>query len=424
MIELLSIRFVHTPSVLDGSVRTALPVRKNSEREIAYPEWQAGITATAADSPAVYTIPDLTNHTVTIRVRLRSNDPQIRNVYVRAVNAAPLDENRGCRAIVSLFLGRRVDPADINVNILGDIAEREVSFGPGRESDELEFTVSRSDVNFIAAGKTTWIWQYRYSLMESWNNFMQTEHNIYSILSAPTAPWVISTTDEISRHFLLWTDVLDHACWWARGQRSIENAAGAITDQLYARGNMNILRYETTSGDPRFTDLSSHRFSLQRFLNVLSGAAARPGRVNCDDIACALVVFANALGCDLWVVKIGGTSEDFYINPVRVIGVAEWNFVTESRRPPISWDYHTVAMTGGGTFEDNVFDGLIQLNGNRAPTLAPYTPMLAKNFPFGEVGDTIPNSYRYRLAASDTRSQRLCSPCPDEKYRPVIWWIS
>jgi hypothetical protein len=135
---------------------------------------------------------------------------------------------------------------------------------------------------------------------------------------------------------------------------------------------------------------------------------------------CALVPFANALDCDLTVGMIGGR-EQFHLNPVRVIGVDAWDRVVDSHRDSRgNWfDYHTVAMTGGATYEDNVYDGMLLLNNNVDPASPPYRPILAKNLLFGDVGSS--DTYRQRLAQRDQQSQENCTPRPEMQYRPIIW---
>ena len=427
MIELQTISFAHTPYTTDGTVRNALPSRKNGDTAISNPEWILRGTNLPGDSQAVYITSDILQHIVTIKVNLlRSDDTQVQSVFIRAIDAAPFDRNLGClAALVRLFTGQRVNPDDLNINILGTVLEREVTFDQSGQAVGIDFTISGGHVDYVASGTTSWLWQYRLASSDTWTTFGQSNHTIYAILEQPTTPWVLHPIDDDSWRSVLWTDVLTHTCWWARGQRTISGAAGAITEQLYARGGMNILRYETTAGISQFfnMDMGTPRFKLQGFLDVLTGEATQPGRVNCDDTANALTVFANALGCELWVVELGTHSSDFNINPVRVIGIAEWNHVTEGQANPIFWLYHTVAMTGQGSYEDNVFDGLIQLNGNHDPASAPpYNPILAKDFPFGEVGSTEFNSYRHRLARSDNHSQGNCSP--QNKYHPIIWWAT
>jgi len=418
MIEILSIQFSHTPS--DGRTSTALAVRKNGTVDALIPEWQAGVTRTAEDSVAAYAISDAAQRQVTIRVRLHSTEQQVRSAFVRAIDAAPPVTRRGCLAIVRWFLGSPLDLDGANLNVLGQPQEREVLFGADGDSDPVEFTLTgtRFDLG-VVAGTTTWQWQYRLASTDDWTNFGEpTAHTIYEILSRPTLPWVTAPgTDESSRHSVLWTDVLEQVCSWARGQTTLAGAAGALTEQLFALGDAGILTYERIRGEPRFLG-PARDFQLQRFLDVLSRPGAeRPQEVNCDDCACALVTFSNALGCNLWVGTIG-TPEQFYLNPVRAIGVSEWNRVIGE----LNWlDYHTVAMTGEATVFDAVFDGMLQLNRNSDPAISPYRPMLAKNLNFGDVDSIGMGTYRQRLARRDRRSQLNCEPRPELKRRPAIW---
>lgn len=437
MLELLSIQFAHTPSL--ESYATALNVRKNGSTEASVPEWIPG--RTAGDSRAVYAISGITGRLIKIRVRIRSTDMQQGPVFIRARAYVPSDQiQRGCNAIVGLFLLKKVNPDDINVYILGDVAEQRVNFMRGI-ADDLEFTVAQRGVDFIATGKTTWTWECRTSSTGTWAPFAQTEHTIYTVLSPPTEPWELSGRDEVTQHHLLWTDLLEHACWWARGQRTLDGAAGAITEQLYERGSstFNLLRYEHGSGSPAFTDRRSRRFNLQGFLNAIDLSRRTPTDVNCDDCSCALVTFANALGCELWVVPVGsrpsasggGLDRHIYLNPIRVIG-SEWNNVIREQNDAMLGNYfwyHSVAMTGECTFEDNVYDGMLQVNGNTPPfSDARPEPLYVKKFRFGAIGDTdYPDDrvYRYRLAKQNigtTQSQNYCTPRNDLRYRPVVWW--
>ena len=442
MPALVTIRFAHTPSL--ESWATALNMRKNGTTDALIPEWVPG--RTASDSKAVYAISDIRVRLIKIRVRLSSSEVQQGPLFVRAVAYIPSDQRqRGCNFFATLFTSGTPNVEDVNEYILGDVEEQSVSFTSGL-SEELEFTVAQRGVDYIASGRTQWMWEYRSSPKDKWTAFGQSDHTIYTVLAHPTAPWVLSATDEPSRHHLIWTDVLDHACWWARGQRTLEDVAAAITQQLFERGSssLNLLRYEHDSGGSSFVaDMHTHQFDLLGFLNAIDLSRSSPTTVNCDDCSCALVTFANALGCDLWVVPVGARPQkpgglDFtgqiYMNPIRVIGSAWNDVITTLRDTDLGsyFYYHSVAMTGNGTFQDYVYDGMLQVNANDPPyrTPPPPEPLFVKKFRFGDAHDTDhPHDrlYRYRFAKLNTltpptRSQNYCTPRSDLKYRPVLWW--
>jgi hypothetical protein len=448
MIELISIQFAHHPTG-DFEV-AAYNVRKNATTEIAVPEWVPG--RTAADSRAVY---DWTNFAlqrlVAIKVRLRTTNLNIGSAYIsaRAISSVP-ESRRGCGFFARWFTRTRPNPADINVNILTGVREQLVNFGADGESGEIIFYAlyDYAPVIRITSGTTTWIWSSRQTPEESLTSFIQTQHTFYSIFR-PAPPWVLEATDESSRHHLLWTDVLDHVCWWARGTQDPMEGATWITQQMYLRGSpdINRLRYEHVAGRASFANRETHRFDLQGFLNAIDLAGTGITTVNSDDCACALVCFINAVCGGTSVLVIGaepqnageaGLDRKIYLNKVRPIG-SEWDHVIDSQRDGAgSFLWHHSAVID--PYHELIWDATLQVT--ERPGTPERTPLYVAEFKFGRIGevdyfrdpdmfyvrdgaDRWLRYYRYHLAKPDdtlTSSQTACNPRQDLQYIPIIWW--
>ena len=85
MIYLEEIAFNHDPT---SATTDAINLRRNATDWVHVPEWRRGISITAEDSPAAYSIGQVAGHTVTIKASLSCTDPNVVTAEVRAVGYA------------------------------------------------------------------------------------------------------------------------------------------------------------------------------------------------------------------------------------------------------------------------------------------------------------------------------------------------
>lgn len=218
----------------------------------------------------------------------------------------------------------------------------------------LNFTSSLPDVG---KHEFTWKWDiYAIPVNEpgycaGWNT-TETTHTYYTVLAEPQAPMEEP-----------WTSVLDYACVWASGESTPGVAATKVTESLYSSGFV----YDTIEGRQRYGD--GNDFELANFVSEIG----EDQFVNCLDMAKAVTTFANALGCNLSVLKFKGNAWNypydpeygFWVNLIDPIGiaVAPTNNVFES--PPIADDcregyfkYHAFSVDEN----NHVWDACLKYN--------------------------------------------------------------
>lgn len=428
-----SIRFNHTP----GSARlSAINVRRNAGAPVTTPEWRRGQTALPEQSPAVYAIGNVDPRALTVRVALRTDDPSLSAVEVRAIEAPrpslpwwlpyyvhqpellwgpnPLFARLSdYQAWLSYSAWYRAVQAVANAgpNVLGEVAPTVVSFGPNRRTrtENLPLAGPRLVERGVSVGDVAWRWQYRPAGGGAWRDMGTTLHRVYSVLAVPTAPWTQSPSGPDNTQ-LPWLEVLDFACDWARGARTAEEAASAVTRRVFALGN-GMLQYGCPIG--AVTRYSFPHFNCTAFLERLRGGVGNGPYVNCTDCATIVSTFANALGCDLWQSRMGSYDPPFETNPIRVIGSWLWQSPCGTG---LGFSYHEVAWSGGCTAEDAIFDACVALDADVNPTSPPIRGEVPANLRFGMPGD---GQYRDRMAAPSGRA--LCVPRPAERKRRLVF---
>jgi hypothetical protein len=147
-------------------------------------------------------------------------------------------------------------------------------------------TYSGSSVpDYVSSSFIAWGWKVSKVNGQSINphfSFGSSEHYYYTVLDTPHAPM-----NEV------WTEVLDRSCVAAYGAASADDAASGILEYLY---NDLGLSYDNYSGAPTYTDYSEGNFVLSSFLY---DTPSEGQAVNCYDMGKALVIFANAVGCNM-----------------------------------------------------------------------------------------------------------------------------
>lgn len=390
-VRLDAIQLNHDPASVHNS---AINIRKNNTTFVSVPEWRAGISVSAADSPAAYVKMETQGQTILIKARFRWTGEHGGHVKIRAVD--PTAHGSGCLGIIRKILNA------IFGNVLGEVKEKMVHFNApglgGWETFELENT--RLDQVGVGIRTTHWQWQYRER--GTWHDFDDSRHRIYVLLETPTAPWQ-QAPYQASNTQLPWTDVLDKSCVWAVGAVDRDTAAAKITERVYDLGN-SVIEYDCPHGGA--TQYAYPNFDCTAFLERIAGGPGNGQYVNCTDCATFVSTFANALGCDLWQSRMGW---GFQLNPLLAIGSSVWDTACGWS----GFSYHEVPWKDGCTASDRVYDACLQVDGDADPTTAPHTPLLPVNMVFGTPGS---GGYRDKLSPSGT-----CDPQPTSRTRRSVF---
>lgn len=419
-VELLAIGFNHDP----GTTADALGVRRNAQEFVAAPEWRRGQSVEPGDSVAAYALEATRGRTLTIQVRLRSLDPALRTFEVRA-REAPLSP------LLQAWLAATLEPlapwpayyvaafqelyrrlVEATAPVLGTVRPRSVTVGPDGQSGFETFELDGPTLwtRGVGVDDVRWQWQFRRDPAGPWTAFAETAHRIYSVLAAPGPPWQSAPHDPANTQ-LPWTEVLDHACRWARGAHTRDEAAARITRAVYALGPGRVEYGCAIGGLSQYTALAAPFFFCTAFLERLRGGLGNGRYVNCTDCATIVSTFANALGCDLWQSRMG-VGVVFPVNAIRTIGgTGGWTV-------PCSWpgfSMHEVAWEGACTASEEIFDACLEVDDTIDPTRPPHRPLLPANLRFGLAGERL---YRDRLATPAGRA--LCEPQPDSRQRRFV----
>lgn len=216
-----------------------------------------------------------------------------------------------------------------------------------------------------------WHWKYREidpktgkPNSETWTSIEIRCIKVYLLLDEPKFPWTAQGVRRRTSPVLNfpWEQALELACLWAKGCKTIDQAAVAVTKSLHAQ---KAICYQTGPQYVKiYTDdaqevlqswnhpgtewrvVSKRRYlNLSRFLRDLADFEGSKHEVNCDDCAYIVASLANLLGCDLWVGRLQGTAANelsygvylnaFLINQVKEIG---GEMTTHGH-----FNYHTIA---------------------------------------------------------------------------------
>jgi len=366
-----------TTSSTDG-----LNLRRNATTGIVLPEWREGFSTRPEDSPAAYSITDTAGVQVSIQARFRHRDGQPGTIEVRAH-----EEQAGG-------------------NVLGRVRARTVTFGAGGQTPMEPFELEDVKLSHWGVGVRTvaWRWEYRAGGGD-WKSIATSRHLIYSLVSVPKPAWQQQPFAPGNVE-VLWTEVLNYACEWARGAHDEGEAARLVTEAVYRLGPAAVT-YDCVGGGA--THYANFGFDCTAFLERLGGGVGNGYYVNCTDCATITSTFANALGCDLWQSKMGW---NFELNDILGIGSTTWQQCCPGWT---SFSYHEVAFSGACGVADHVWDACLQVNGGPDPTTAPRVALLPTDMLFGNPGAMM---YRDRLASVAGRPN--CNPQPATRVRRVI----
>lgn len=366
-----------------------LNLRRNGKQAVSLPEWQRGISHRPEDSPVAFQVAQSSRHPCRISARFRQTDPH--GARTASVRAMP-EESTGH-------------------NVLGPTSAAEVTFGADGLSEWTSFDLRQHRFAGLGVGVWDLAWQWECCQHGIWRAFDRSEHRVFTTLKAPNDPWQLEPFDPTNIR-IPWVEALEYACRWAHGARTEDEAAVAITRQINQLGPA-LLDYECLiPGNPVYGF-----FRLTSFLDLLKGGAGLGRTVACTDCACAVVVFANLLGCDLWKIDINTEPLDgspppanqFVINPVLVIGSNAWGIPCGLT----GFGFHSVACKGELEPDDRVFDACLRVAECPGQSRDPVVPA---NMRFGTPGS---GDYLDRLVAPESRE--IVVPQGWARYRPNIF---
>jgi hypothetical protein len=357
----------------------AFNIRRNETAAITLPEWQ-GNNGSPLSSPAAYAKASIGNNKVIVKARFHSTDTTLGKIWVQALDGHPPPANAA--------------------NVLGTVPPTEVLLNNG-QPDFVPLTLDHVTINTAGVSVSEVIWRWQFSLNgTAWTDLVTTTHRIYTVLSLPTAPWQ-PLSPQITNIQVPWTEVLDLACDWAKGQQDVAGAAGKITDNINALGPGKVI------WDPKSSYIKegTRNFLCSQFLDLIRRGPQSGQTVNCADCATAVSIFSNILGASL---SQAGMGTDFSYNHLIKIG-GQAPFAS-------SFQLHEVAWTGDCTNDDFVFDACLQLDGEGPPETDPFVALLPKNMLFGTPED---EQYQFRLSGRKTFGG-LCQADPGSKRQRII----
>jgi hypothetical protein len=367
-LEAISFNHVHDPA---SATRDAFTIRKNQIADVTVPEWKRATTL-PGDSPALYTIGQLSENRLTIKAQFGRQNADPSSVEVHAVGKSG--------------------------NVLGDVKSRTITFENGLSAVEL-FELETPQPNpGVGVWDIAWDWLVEGTLLQT------TEHRIYTIVKPPEAPWG-QPGSSFPGFQVPWTEVLEHACRQAAGAKNADDAAAKLTGWVYSLGVSKLGYDDYGSGSSHFTIGGMRTFKCTKFLELLAGGLVPRGRVNCTDCATILSSFANILGCNLTQSRIGF---EFETNRIQKIGLD-----SPVRQP---FKFHEVAWKFPPEGAPSVYDCCLRLDGDANPADDHFSPTLAINLPMGVPARS---GYHFRLIAP-TNGGEACQESRKTRLRRKI----
>lgn len=370
-LSVTAIMFNHDPN----STTDALNIRRNATEEVPVPEWTPQVTA-PEQSPAAYSIEDVRNQVIRIKVQLTMTPPGSGEFFVRAMGGGVLGPVTRPQAVV--FSGGGTQPAFL----------------------EFELRNHKVGLGGVLVQNIRWRWQFRQKGKPAWRPMHESEHRIYIVLKAPSGPWQSTPYPNTQN---VWTEVLDYACTWARTAKNIRAAAARVTRAVNAPAGdvkydmaAGVCHYSSPPGAPGSFDCTAY---LDRLRNGNGSTAS--AIVNCTDCATINSTFANSVGCDLNQSVMG---YNFDLNPIIAIGFSSFGFPNWGP----AFGYHEVTWEGADA-GDPVWDSCLKTNRNGSGT--PQRPVLPTNSIFD-------NPYRPQLVPALGVS--ACQPQPGSAQRRSV----
>lgn len=389
----------------DSQAAVALKLRKNAFQTLSPVEWIRDINRFAHDSMVAYAISQVVAHSnrIKIRVKFRITDAEDfpKQISVRAIQP-PFNLNT---SFWNTFL-------TTHFNVLGEVSEKPISINHNGETDFINFELKNHKLEAWGVGiyLVIWNWQYKEPGQSLWKDFSLTQHKVYSILNLPTLPFA---QDSIGDVLLPWTEILDHACIWAAGSKTEDEAATMITRKLFSLGPL-FFEYNCVNFLPSYVqplDLWGNSFfnCTNFLLHLKSNSINR--FIICSDCAAIVSTFSNILGCDLWQSKMETPGLMFRVNKILAIGGSSWQ--TPCGVPGFA--YHEVAWKGSCTNQDAIFDACLAVDGTNNPFDSFRLALLPVNILPGNRGSGL---YRDKLVVPD--DWNLSTPRPETRMRRML----
>lgn len=382
--QLLEVLFNHDADDKRGS---ALSLRTNADLPLLLPEWQLQADGSVRRTQAAYATRTIVHSRLAVGARLRWLGEPREDVQVRALAMPALDGSRA--------------------PLFGELATRSVSFGAGGDSGHILFRPLGGWLTSAHVGvhRVIWRWQFRVGALQPWTDFAVSEHDVYTTLFPPAAPWRGAPFID-SNTALAWSEVLAIACQWAQGAATTVDAATRITARLFSLGGTRFEYGCAVFGREMYTNSVLAVFDCSAFVERIRGGEGAGPYVNCTDCACIVSTLANALGAQLWQSRMGEYVPAFMTRDIRTIGNGRWQSPCDLG---LGFMFHEVAWSGDATQFDAVYDGSLLVNANFAP-LGAIVPLLAANLSFGAAFGGL-----YRSMIAESQDQFVCRARPEER---------
>lgn len=202
-------------------------------------------------------------------------------------------------------------------------------FGMSEEgsADDVSFSTNYSLPSSIYQNTVGWYW-YVYAVndttLASPVHIGTSVHDYFTLLNAPKPPFYNNQ---------VWREVLWKSCSWASGETSESSVLTDITNTLYSSG----FQYNTETLPVYY---SEPYFLLEDFI-VDYGEDEK--NVNCVDMACAVDIFASALGCYVSCDQMTWSRVKFPVNVIDLIG----DTTEVTNNPLLSTPIDNNCRTGG-----------------------------------------------------------------------------
>ena len=380
---------VHFNRDADDKRGSALNLRVDFDQPLLLPEWKQRADGSIRRAAVAYAVRSVVPALLAVGARIRWLGAPQAAIEVRALQTVAQGE------------------LTLRAPVLGELAARTCALAPDGDSGVVLFAVRGGWLSSAPVGRhrVTWRWQYRTHADAPWTDFAQSDHEIYTTLLPPSAPWSVAPFVDANAA-LPWSEVLSIAGQWAAGANTTEEAASLICLRLFGLGGFRFEYGCAVFGREMYTNSLLAVFDCTALVERLQGGEGNGRYVNCTDCACIVSTLANALGARLWQGRMGAYIPAFMTRNIRTIGGAHWNSPCSTG---LGFMFHEVAWSGNATEADSVYDASLLVNANLYP-FGPVAPLLAANLGFGAAWGGL-----YRSMLAESQDQFVCHPRPEER---------
>jgi hypothetical protein len=298
-----------------------LTIRKNKDTAIEAPEW---VASPAKNEKFAYIKGDSDRK---VQAKFYTSESNVEHMHIEA----------------------DVDP---NPSIpIGDLGEEQVWFVSNPTSFYTTFTSSIDVPNDV--NKRTFNWRWHVTKVNGESVGSQeigytANHTFYTLLDVPQSPWDWYDDGE-NEEEQVWTEVLDDACNWAKGETSPDSVATKITEGIYYMGDTDgDIDYDWPQGRCIYSSGTGNRtFNLTGFLGDINSSSSVI--VNCSDVGNLFNIYSSAVGCSSQSKRIWNWWYGFETKSIDPIGTPGW--------ATTGWYYHQY-----GWLSSQVDDACIRVN--------------------------------------------------------------